>query len=261
MADRGDREVVCQGMVPGPLAALRVFLEEDGPTWAGLAVESVRRGPRGVHVVLASAADARRCARDWNGLAFRGTPLTFRPAAAAAPAHECTRACANGGPCPLRAQGLAPALPAECLPAARAMTLAFDASVDLPTLYEDEALLVVAKPAGCLCHPSPGHWDAGTVSHAVVGRVPAPMLAERGDHKEKDSFIPKCLVHRLDAGTTGALLLAKTEAAARSLTAQFRDKTAASAATDKGSGLARKTYVVVLRGRLAAAEAAGGLKE
>ena len=37
-------------------------------------------------------------------------------------------------------------------------------------MYEDEELLAINKPAGLLCHPSPGFWDGGTVVHALATR-------------------------------------------------------------------------------------------
>ena len=102
------------------------------------------------------------------------------------------------------------------------LTLKFDASICLETLHEDAQLLAVAKPFGVLAHPSPGYWEKGTVAHAVVGKVPPEMLEERGNHNEWDSFIPRCIVHRLDAGTTGVMVLAKCMSAERHLAQQMR---------------------------------------
>ena len=69
-------------------------------------------------------------------------------------------------------------------------------------LYEDEALLVVDKPAGMPTHPSAGH-DGDTLANAL-----ADFFAKRG---EPFVFRP---VSRLDRDTSGVLTLAKTRYAA-----------------------------------------------
>lgn len=105
-------------------------------------------------------------------------------------------------------------------------------------LHEDDAVLAISKPAGMLCHPSPGYWDHGTVTHALEGRLPAKMLEHRESYTgEADSFIPRAVVHRLDKGTTGVMLLAKTPEAEAHLASQF-----------KGRSM-KKRYVAVLLGR------------
>ena len=89
----------------------------------------------------------------------------------------------------------------------------------LPVVYEDAYMLAINKPAGMVCHPCPGFWDRGTVVHALEGRERLPgytpldseMLSARlGPTSECDSFIPRAIVHRLDRGTTGLLVVAKT---------------------------------------------------
>ena len=102
------------------------------------------------------------------------------------------------------------------------LVLKRDHSICLETLYEDGEVLAVAKPFGVLAHPSPGYWEKGTIAHAVVDTVPAEMLEERGNHNEYDSFIPRCIVHRLDAGTTGVMVVAKSVASEKHLAQQFR---------------------------------------
>eukprot|EP00933_Yihiella_yeosuensis_P007618 TRINITY_DN11273_c0_g1_i1.p1 TRINITY_DN11273_c0_g1~~TRINITY_DN11273_c0_g1_i1.p1 ORF type:complete len:762 (-),score=194.10 TRINITY_DN11273_c0_g1_i1:104-2254(-) len=119
----------------------------------------------------------------------------------------------------------------------------FDPSIKLETLYEDEDVIAISKPAGVLSHPSTGFWDKGTVAHALVNRVPAEMLQERANHGEQDSYIPKCIVHRLDAGTTGVMMIAKTKEAEKGLTAEMRS------ADEPGKGKdAAKVYVTLLYG-------------
>lgn len=72
-------------------------------------------------------------------------------------------------------------------------------------LHEDEALLVLGKPAPLPVHPS-GRFHKNTLTALLA--LACPDLDLR-------------LVHRLDADTTGVMVLAKTRAAARSLAAQF----------------------------------------
>ncbi len=73
--------------------------------------------------------------------------------------------------------------------------------------YEDDALLVVDKPAGLVVHPAAGHRE-GTLSQALAARG---VLAERGG-----------LVHRLDRDTSGLLLVAKDEPTLRTLQEELR---------------------------------------
>ena len=71
----------------------------------------------------------------------------------------------------------------------------------LELAYEDEHVLVVDKPAGIVVHPSPGH-ATGTLVHGLVG------LAAGGEDEERPG-----IVHRLDRGTSGLLVVARTEEA------------------------------------------------
>lgn len=89
---------------------------------------------------------------------------------------------------------------------------------DLPltVVYEDDALMVVNKAAGMVVHPAPGNWT-GTLVNALVGRGGA--LA-RGGGEERPG-----LVHRLDKETSGLLVVAKTEAAHRTLSAALAART------------------------------------
>jgi 23S rRNA pseudouridine1911/1915/1917 synthase len=84
-------------------------------------------------------------------------------------------------------------------------------------LYEDDACLVILKPAGIPVHPGVGiPRDAPTILHGLV-------------HLFKERKIPfsssTVLVHRLDKDTTGCLLVAKTPAAHKALQQQFADRT------------------------------------
>jgi 23S rRNA pseudouridine1911/1915/1917 synthase len=88
--------------------------------------------------------------------------------------------------------------------------------IPLVVAYEDDALLVVDKPAGMVVHPAPGNWR-GTLVNALVGRGGA--LATGGGEERPG------LVHRLDKETSGLLVVAKTELAHRRLSAALAART------------------------------------
>lgn len=73
-----------------------------------------------------------------------------------------------------------------------------------PIRYEDEHLLVVAKPAGLVVHPGTGH-PAGTLVQALAD-AGVPLAPAAGEDRPG-------IVHRLDRDTSGLLLVAKTDTA------------------------------------------------
>ncbi|HKE99987.1 MAG TPA: RluA family pseudouridine synthase [Actinomycetes bacterium] len=81
-------------------------------------------------------------------------------------------------------------------------------ALPLAVRYEDERLLVVAKAAGVVVHPAPGH-RTGTLVHALLGRA-GPLSALGGEQRPG-------IVHRLDRDTSGLLLVAKDDATHRAL--------------------------------------------
>ena len=91
-----------------------------------------------------------------------------------------------------------------------------DPSVVVDVLYEDDEVLVVDKPAGLVVHPGAGNLE-GTLVNGLLARW--PDLAGVG------SAARPGIVHRLDQGTSGALAVARTEAAYASLVAQLADRT------------------------------------
>lgn len=86
--------------------------------------------------------------------------------------------------------------------------------IDLAIVHEDDAVLVVDKPAGMVVHPAPGNWS-GTLVNALLGRDgrDAAGVADRAG-----------IVHRLDKETSGLLVVAKTERAQRILSAAIADR-------------------------------------
>lgn len=94
------------------------------------------------------------------------------------------------------------------------------AELDLPTLYEDEGMLVIDKPCGATVHPAVGMAnDVVTVTQGLCARY--PELTEW----QAESGYRAGVVHRLDRWTSGVLLLAKTPEMAESLRAQFKERT------------------------------------
>jgi 23S rRNA pseudouridine1911/1915/1917 synthase len=86
-------------------------------------------------------------------------------------------------------------------------------NIPLDIVYEDDALLVINKPAGLVVHPAIGNWG-GTLLNALLFHYPA--LTD----------IPRCgIVHRLDKDTSGLLVVAKTLEAQTSLVRQLQART------------------------------------
>ncbi|TAM56191.1 RluA family pseudouridine synthase [bacterium] len=77
-------------------------------------------------------------------------------------------------------------------------------SIPLEILYEDDALLVVNKPAGMVTHPAHGAYS-GTLVNALLGHVEALPVGQGAEAPLRPG-----LVHRLDRDTSGLLVVAKT---------------------------------------------------
>jgi 23S rRNA pseudouridine1911/1915/1917 synthase len=88
--------------------------------------------------------------------------------------------------------------------------------IPLNIVYEDAALIVIDKPAGLVVHPAAGHAK-GTLVNALIAHC-GDSLSGIGGVKRPG------IVHRLDKDTTGLMVVAKTDAAHRSLSAQFANK-------------------------------------
>lgn len=90
-----------------------------------------------------------------------------------------------------------------------------DPAVAVPVVYEDPDLLVVDKPAGLVVHPGAGN-RTGTLVQGLLARY--PDLAGLADEEEGVADRPG-IVHRLDKGTSGLLVVARTPAARAALVA------------------------------------------
>lgn len=108
-----------------------------------------------------------------------------------------------------------------------APTTALPQDIPVAVLYEDAQILVLDKPAGLVVHPAPGHAD-GTLVNALLHHC--DDLAGIGGEQRPG------IVHRLDRETSGAMVVAKTEAALASLVAQFQN------------GTIEKTYQALVHG-------------
>jgi 23S rRNA pseudouridine1911/1915/1917 synthase len=102
--------------------------------------------------------------------------------------------------------------------------------IPIELLYEDPDFVVVNKPAGMVVHAGAG-ISSGTLVNALLHRL-GKLSAEGG-------VLRPGIVHRLDRGTSGVLVVARNDAAHRALGAQFRARTV------------QKTYIALLHGRLA----------
>lgn len=104
---------------------------------------------------------------------------------------------------------------------------------DLPLeiLYQDDAVIAVNKPAGVVVHAGSGN-HAGTLVNRLVHHF-ASLSKIGGDERPG-------IVHRLDKGTSGVLLVARTDAAHQALAAQFSGRTV------------EKTYLALVHGNVRA---------
>jgi len=102
-------------------------------------------------------------------------------------------------------------------------------NIPIEVVYEDDALTVVNKPAGMVTHPAKGNWR-GTMVNALQFHY--DTLSTLGGENRPG------IVHRLDRGTSGVLVVARTDSAHRSLAAQFRARTV------------KKIYLALVHGKL-----------
>lgn len=93
-----------------------------------------------------------------------------------------------------------------------------DASVVFAVLYEDAYLLIIDKPAGLVVHPAKGH-ASGTLVNGLLAREGFDIEPESDDDPIAQSR--PGIVHRLDKGTSGVMVVAKTEQAREGLKSLF----------------------------------------
>ncbi len=100
--------------------------------------------------------------------------------------------------------------------------------IPLEVLHEDGDLLVIVKPAGLVVHPGAGR-RSGTLVNALLAR--GPLWSTIGGEERPG------IVHRLDRGTSGVMVIARNDRSHRSLSAQFKARTV------------EKVYLAVVGGR------------
>ena len=88
--------------------------------------------------------------------------------------------------------------------------------VDFDVIYEDEHLFIINKPAGIVVHPAPGSWR-NTLVNGLVYRYP--------EMRELPNWLRPGIVHRLDGGTSGLMVVARTQKATLELQAMFKART------------------------------------
>ena len=101
-------------------------------------------------------------------------------------------------------------------------------SIPLDIHYEDAYLAVVEKPAGMVVHPGAGN-RRGTLVHALMARF--PELSDAGGIQRPG------IVHRIDKGTSGLLVVAKTNLAHERLSSSFQARRV------------KKSYLALVHGR------------
>lgn len=90
--------------------------------------------------------------------------------------------------------------------------------IDLDIRYEDDALIVLSKQVGLVCHPSVDH-DDGTLVNALIYHCGAEHLCNVQGEDDRLG-----IVHRLDRDTSGLMLAAKTDEAGYALMSDIRDR-------------------------------------
>jgi len=90
-----------------------------------------------------------------------------------------------------------------------------DSSLDVDIIHVDDDVIVVNKAAGMVVHPAAGH-QGGTLVNALLARY--PEIADVGEP------IRPGVVHRLDAGTSGLLMVARSHRAYEQLVGQLADR-------------------------------------
>jgi 23S rRNA pseudouridine1911/1915/1917 synthase len=88
-------------------------------------------------------------------------------------------------------------------------------ALPLRIIYQDEHLVVVDKPAGMVVHPAAGH-STGTLVNALLHHV-TDLSGIGGEMRPG-------IVHRLDRGTSGVMVVAKNDSTHQELSRQFRDR-------------------------------------
>lgn len=105
-------------------------------------------------------------------------------------------------------------------PAEPAKPVAQDIPLDI--VYEDEDVIVIDKPVGLVVHPAPGNLDR-TLVNALLGH--AAKSKNKGGLSGIGGVERPGIVHRLDKGTSGLMIVAKNDRSHHNLSTQFSERT------------------------------------
>ena len=101
--------------------------------------------------------------------------------------------------------GATDAIDVTPMPSAEECAFEPEADIDFRVVYEDDAVIIIDKPAGLVVHPAAGHWS-GTLLNGLLYRYPELRSVSRAG-----------IVHRLDRETSGLMVVARTEDARTAL--------------------------------------------
>ena len=157
------------------------------------------------------------------------------------------RVTVNGGRCEASAslrEGEHVVVAPEAAPATAAHP---DERVRFDVVYTDDAIIVIDKPAGLVVHPARGH-DRGTLVNGLLalGLFRREDLIEEGD---ESTHTRPGIVHRLDKGTSGVMVVARTPHAREALKAQFQVHSIERAYEAVVVGSAKTRTIATLHGR------------
>lgn len=125
----------------------------------------------------------------------------------------------NGTPVVKPSQRLAAGAVLVVAPVDESRRLEPDPGVEVNVVYQDNEVLVVDKPAGVVVHPGAGN-ETGTLVHGLLARYPEL----EGVGTEVGQTERPGVVHRLDRGTSGLLMVARSVEAYHGLVTQLADR-------------------------------------
>lgn len=102
------------------------------------------------------------------------------------------------------------------IPESRNLTYLKADPVEFEVVYEDEHMFIINKPSGLVVHPAPGSWR-NTLVNGLVYRYP--------EMRELPNWLRPGIVHRLDGGTSGLMIVARTQKATIAFINMFKERT------------------------------------
>ena len=101
-----------------------------------------------------------------------------------------------------------------------------ESGVAFDVLFADDDLLIVNKPAGLVVHPARGH-EGGTLVNGLLALgvfdVPRESIVDEWDARDPNAHLRPGIVHRLDKGTSGVMVIARNPRARERLKRQFQE--------------------------------------